>query len=250
MIDTVAAVAVFAVVVALLAVLRARTGNKLDIKSSDIALALVPIALWMLLTGKVQEFAFGDVKIVTAIREASKSPVDKQVTPLPVVSVRTDAKAGVMEIPNLLRKKTEALSFTLGYGGYYGPAISEYLAQLSRSPAFRYVVINRRDGTLFGMVDGSQLAAVMAAPGSRVADDFARSLNSDNADAIGQLPGFIPSDKALKKSANKRKALESMESLDVQTLPVVDDSGRLVGVVDRSKLTASILLEISEKVGS
>ena len=41
-----------------------------------------------------------------------------------------------------------------------------------------------------------------------------------------------------------------MESLDVQTLPVVDETGQFVGIVDRSKLTASILIEIAEKVGS
>lgn len=40
-----------------------------------------------------------------------------------------------------------------------------------------------------------------------------------------------------------------MESLDVQTLPVVDESGRFAGIVDRSKLTASILIEIAQKVG-
>ena len=38
--------------------------------------------------------------------------------------------------------------------------------------------------------------------------------------------------------------------MDVRTLPVVDEAGQFVGIVDRSKLTASILIEIAEKVGS
>ena len=99
------------------------------------------VALWMLFTGKVQEFAVGDVKIVTAIREASVSPIKNHVAPLPVADVHIDPKAGVEQIPALLRKKTEALGFRLGGGGYYGPAIAEYLARLSQSPSFRYVVI-------------------------------------------------------------------------------------------------------------
>jgi CBS-domain-containing membrane protein len=40
-----------------------------------------------------------------------------------------------------------------------------------------------------------------------------------------------------------------MSSLDVQTLPVVDEAARFVGVVDRSKLTASMLIDIAAKVG-
>jgi len=38
--------------------------------------------------------------------------------------------------------------------------------------------------------------------------------------------------------------------MDVQTLPVVDDAGKFVGVVDRSKLTASIIIDIAQKVGA
>ena len=37
-----------------------------------------------------------------------------------------------------------------------------------------------------------------------------------------------------------------MNSLDVQVLPVLDEAGRFDGIVDRSKLTASILTEIAQ----
>ena len=87
MTETILAVVGVIALVTGLALLRARTGNKFDIKTSDIALALVPVALWMLLTDKVKELTVGDVKIVTAFREASASPVENQVTPLPVADV-------------------------------------------------------------------------------------------------------------------------------------------------------------------
>ena len=41
-----------------------------------------------------------------------------------------------------------------------------------------------------------------------------------------------------------------MDSLDVQTLPIIDDASRYVGVVDRSKLTASILIDVTERLES
>ena len=250
MTETAIAVVVVIVLVAGLTLLRARTGNKFEIKTSDVALALVPVALWMLFTGKVQEFAVGDVKIVTAIREASASPIKNQVAPLPVADVRIDPKAGVEQIPAMLRKKTEALGFRLGGGGYYGPAIAEYLARLSQSPSFRYVVITTSDGKFLGMIDARQLSALLTGPGMQAANEFAQYLNRNDAEAILRLPGIIPRDKAITKRTDKRQALVQMESMDVQTLSVVDEAGQFVGIVDRSKLTASILIEIAEKVGS
>ena len=62
------------------------------------------------------------------------------------------------------------------------------------------------------------------------------------------LPGFISAEKALHKENDKRKALESMNTLDAQVLPVVDDAQKFDGIVDRSKLTASILTEIADRV--
>lgn len=249
MTETLIAVVVFIALVAVLTWFRASTASKFEIKTSDIALALVPVALWMLFTGKVQELAVGDVKIVTAIREASASPVKNQVTPLPVANLRMDPKEGIDQIPALLQKKTEALSFQLGHGGYYGPAIAEYLRQLAPSPSFRYVVISGADGKFVGLIDGRQLSAVLTAARSRAAEDFASNLNRRDADAILRLPGIIALDKAITKLTDKRQALVQMEQLDVQTLPVVDEAGKFVGIVDRSKLTASILIEIAEKVG-
>lgn len=247
MTETAVAVLVVIALVAVLTALRARTGNKFDIKTSDIALALVPVALWMLFTDRIKELTVGDVKIVTAFREASASPVKNQVTPLPVADVRMDPKEGVGQIPALLRKRTEALSFRLGYGGYYGPAIADYLARLSQSPTFRYVVVTESDGKFLGMIDARQLSALLAGSGNQ-ADEFAHHLNRNDAAAIAGMSGFIPRGKAITKDVDKREALVQMESLDVQVLPVVDDAGRFVGIVDRSKLTASILIEIAEKV--
>lgn len=138
----------FILLLVMLVALRAKTGNKFEIRNSDIVLALIPVALWLFLTGKIQEFAFGDFKIVAAVKEASKSPVAPQVTELPVESVRMDPKGGIQEIPELMKKKSQALSFRMGHGGYWGPAISEYLNVLTQNPFLRYIIINNSDGSL------------------------------------------------------------------------------------------------------
>ena len=118
---------------AALLALRSKTGNKVDIRNSDIVLALVPVALWLFLTGKIQEFCFGEVKIVAAIKMASTAPVGPDVSRLTIEAVREPvrmmSKGGPDVIPQMINSKGQALSFTVGQGGYAGPAI----ADLSRS---------------------------------------------------------------------------------------------------------------------
>jgi len=240
----------FLILLAILVALRVWTANRIEVKTSDMVLALVPVALWLFTTGKIQELTVGDVKIVAAIKQASTSPVAAQVTRLPVELVRADPKEGLSQLPELKRKGPHALSFQLGYAGYYGPVLRQYLDELSQVPSFRYIVINRADGTLFGLLDARQLSALLkAGPGQLDPDRFADWLNRSSTAELSALPGFIPGKDALRKTAETRTALEVMNSLDVQTLPVVDDAGRFIGVVDRSKLSASMLIDIAAKVG-
>jgi hypothetical protein len=70
------------------------------------------------------------------------------------------------------------------------------------------------------------------------ADNVANWLNNKNVDELKTLPGFISAD----------QALEQMNALDVQTIPVVNENKKFVGVVDRSKLTASILTDLAAKL--
>lgn len=197
----VVALGLFAVILVLLVALRVKTGNKIDIRSSDIVLALVPVALWLFLTGKIQEFAFGEVKIVAAIKMAAKAPVGPQVSKLTVDTVRehisTMSKAGPEVIPQMINTKSQALSFTLGQGGYYGPAIAQYLEQLTQYPFLRYIVMNNPDGTFYGIADARQLVAIIRSSNPRFSEaDLAQWFNRSVKSELEALPGFIPAEKS------------------------------------------------------
>jgi hypothetical protein len=157
------------------------------------------------------------------------------------------SKGGPEVIPQMINAKSQALSFTIGQGGYAGPVIADYLDQLTQYPFLRYIVMNNPDGSFFGIADARQIADIIRGSRPRFdATNFADWLNSANKAELEALPGFIPSEEALHKSDDKQKALDRMNSLDVQVLPVLDEAGRFDGIVDRSKLTASILTEIAE----
>ena len=65
---------------------------------------------------------------------------------------------------------------------------------------------------------------------------------------VGQFPDLIGRERAVTTSISKRQALEAFEQTDADELPVVDEEGRLVGIVSRSKLSSGVLAAILRKV--
>ena len=81
-------------------------------------------------------------------------------------------------IPQMINTKSQALSFTIGQGGYAGPAIADYLDQLTQYPFLRYIVLNNSDGTFFGIADARQIEDVVRASNPRFnVDAFADWIN-------------------------------------------------------------------------
>jgi CBS domain protein len=243
-------IAVFVGILVLLMLLRGRNAN-FEIKATDIVVAVLPIVIFLLITGKIQRFEVGELKIETAFVKASNSAIASQVTPLiglPSEPIRIDPKMGVEQIPRLIKDQAQGLSFRLGFGGYYGPAIRDYLVVLTKQPFLRYIIIQNPDGTFFAMADARALAdqlTSLSSPPPFTADDLANWLNSADKTSLKRLPGFIGSESAVSDTTDKAQALQRMESLNVDTLPVVDKGKRFVGIVNRSRLTASLILEVA-----
>ena len=133
----------FIAILGILVLLRAKN-SKYEVRPTDIVVAVLPIVIFLLVTGKIQKFEFGEFKIESAFVKASTSSITSQVTPLrglPSEPLRIDPKLGVDEIPHLIERKTEGLLFRLGHGGYWGTAIEEYLVSLVKFPFLRYIIM-------------------------------------------------------------------------------------------------------------
>lgn len=244
----------FVVILALLVFLRGKN-SRFEVKPSDIVVAVVPIVVFLLVTGKLQKFEIGEggVKIETAFVKASTSVIASQVTPLtglPSEPIEIDEKRGIAEIPRLIERKTEGLLFRLGRSGYYyGPAINEYLTRLAKEPFLKYVIMENPDGTFFGSANARELAALFQSPRPPyTARDFADWLNRGDRLALARLPGYVSAQQALTKGTDKGQALQRMETANLDTLPVLDDKRRFAGMVDRSRLTASLLIDVSKNL--
>ena len=73
---------VFFVIIVMAVLFRRFTGNKYEVKNSDIVLALIPVMIGLLITGKIKSFQFGDLKVETAIVQASQAAIEEQVVEL------------------------------------------------------------------------------------------------------------------------------------------------------------------------
>lgn len=240
--------------------LRARFGEKFELKTSDLALLIIPLLFGLLITGKLKvldafgvkaDFSelFADAAATTINQQVANtdSPGFDEVLHMPEMAT----KGGVREIPQLLEKKTEALLFQLGHGGYYGPAIQQYFDALYASSYLKYVVILDEESRLFGIYNALDLTVAFRTQGGAAYADFAAWLNQPDGNAralLARLPGFVGAEQAVARELSKRDVLKRMDDLRVDNLPVVDKSGTFVGTVERSRLTASLILEVADRI--
>jgi hypothetical protein len=237
--------------------LRSATGGRIQVTLNDAIIAAIAAALALLVSGKLSKLGIGPegVTIETAkeaILSSTALPIAQQVKPLPVASVEQALKGGVGEIPDMVRRRVQGLDFVLGLGGYEWNILKAYLETLTRYDFFRFVIVLAPDQKLFGIIDARSLLATLEDSTSGMTfQEFASLLNRANdADRhrLAQLPGFVPASDAVTKQLEKREVLDRMEKSGRDWLPVVTAQGQLEGVVDRSRLTASIILDVTNQL--
>jgi hypothetical protein len=185
---------------------------------------------------------------------------------LPVDPVRVEEKGSLSSLDRLLQEPVGALGFTQGH--YYdGPVVWAYVDRLRQQPGFRDIVVSTPDDRFFGMFDAAALAAALDPPGAvamrRELDRglagaqlpspdmvagwsaFANAVNGGDLGFVAGLPGFVAADAAVGDGWTSLRALDQMERLGRDRLPVVDAGGRFVGVIERSRLTTRVLLEVA-----
>lgn len=239
------AAGMFFLLVVLATSLRRWAGEKVAVRNSDVLVAVVPVALFLLFSGAVERIGVGGMlELKTAVARASALPISEQVEELPVQELEVDRKRGVHMIPQLIEQRTEVLTFRLGHGGYTASATREHLQELSKYPFFKYVVIRDGQSDFLGMIE-AQTLLVNLSPSLAKADfgDFVHWLNEGVRDELSNLRGFIGRENAVQPDASKRKALEIIEELGIETLPVVEKQ-QFIGVVNRNRLVSSLVTEL------
>ncbi len=206
------------------------------IETSWIAIALAPVIIWLLTSGQLSEFSgFG---LGFKLREAAARPVSlslegSRIEPVPV---KIGEKGEVREIPDFVKQRVGAMSLELGRRDFYGDsAIRDYLDRLTQHDFFRYVVFTDSDGRFRGVVSARALLG-------QLRDENVELVHIIEEGVIDRLNGIVTS--SVRSNSNKREILKKMDAENRAELPVVNEDRRFVGIIDRDKLTSSILLEL------
>jgi hypothetical protein len=119
--------------------------------------------------------------------------------------------------------------------------MQQYLDRMTISPFFKWIVFHRGDGKFAGLVPAQQLHAFAKIKG----DDGYRQIKAKiETGEIGDLPGFVPSDLALRSGDTNRWAIEAFARSTFDDLPVINKQGNFVGVLNRGKMNSELLASI------
>lgn len=226
----------FFLILIVLALINWASQGNLRIETSWVAIALAPAVIYLLATGQLSEFSgFG---LGFKLKQASGKPFSLKLEGdrIQPALIQTEGKASLSELPGLIEKRIEALSLTLNRQGYYmKEAIEEYLMRLTEFDFFKHVVFTDSKGAFRGLIPARKLQSFMR-------EEIVDLVKIIEEGAIDRLPGLVKA--SIPENDDKKEALQVMERERLSQLPVVDSEERFVGIVERDKLTSSILLQL------
>ncbi|MDO6739349.1 hypothetical protein [Wenyingzhuangia sp. 2_MG-2023] len=245
--DLAIAIVIFIVSFLLVLLLRKKIGKEYEIKNTDILIGIIPLALWLLLTGKITNFEYGDLKITSAFTQAKNKPITGTITDIYKSNLPSAEKGSIYELERTLESKPEALIFYSGQKRYASEVIEEYLKALSTS-TLKYLIIKNTADDFVGMVSVDQFMSQTLSEDPIIEPyQFAQWLNNGEDDQYSLIKGFITLEQSLPETITKIEALEQMEKLKTKFLPVVAERS-FVGIIERDQLSTSLLMDISKNI--
>lgn len=233
---TIFAALIFILIVLAFVYLRTKSDGKYEIKLTDIIMGILPVAIWLLLSGNISELQVGDLRV--KLNEEFKRNIVQE----------TSLK------DNLLADGENY--FSIGVDCEY--AIEPDIKNNSPYPggsSYTYVIIQKDcEDDKYGHAHPKFWAILSFKDLSEGFLDPRSKLNGklfllwakerDFKSLSESLPSFVSVQNAVTFKTDKLTALEKMEELNVEFLPVIDEDKTFLGVVTKSKLTTSFLVNI------
>ena len=226
----------FFAILSLIALINYKLNKEFKIETSWLALSLAPVVIWLITTQQLSEFSgFG---LAFKLNKVTATPVSLQLDGdlIQPEAISSDAKEGIGKIDLFKRDRVAAITLEVGKRGYYlNSAIQQYLRELTPLSFFKYVLFLDKDSKYRGMINGDKLLEEM------------RSRNIDLVDLLeaNNITGISGVNIAsITSGSSKQAALQLMDTHSLSELPVVNDSGHFIGVVERNKITSSIVAQL------
>ena len=213
--------------------------------ASFIAVLLVPLLLFALLSGRLEELS-GPGGWGAKFRMIVASPVGTTGLISEVVQLQLIEKSGLKSLRSidaqLDPKQANALVLRVGSQDYSSEDIKAYLRTLKAVGTGTYVVfVYRASGNFIGSASADQVLAILD---SRFAvNEFMGALQSSEQEPFKGYD-FLTT-RTLSATDTNKIALDSFRESGAAGLVVLADGQKPVGVVDRSRLLTKILASLS-----
>lgn len=218
--------------------LRTKSDGKYEIKLTDIIMGILPVVIWLLLSGNISELQVGDLRF--KLNEEFNRNIVKE------TSLKGDLLADGENY------------FSIGVDCEY--AIEPDIKKNNPYPggaSYAYVIIQKdceddkygnAHPKFWAILSFKDLSEEFLAPTSKFDGNFFLlwAKERDFRNLSKHLPSFVSEENAVTFKTDKLTALEKMEELNVEFLPVIDEDKTFLGVVTKSKLTTSFLVNIGK----
>jgi CBS domain-containing protein len=217
--------------------------NVLEVEGEAIliALLLLPLVVYLTLTGQVRELGAGSliVKLNEVSREAVKeSSVITAENVLESDPQRPDPKAD----PN--RPRVATLTQGGGPRGHYDrERVADWLSGIARTSHVPLLIVRDKRGQVLAYMTFRSALDLLGYPGR--GDEFIGLVNTGDHDAFDDGGGFSAvKTETLRENDTNAEALARMEETGLDALVVVDDKLRFRGIVERDRLLSRMILAL------
>lgn len=247
------AIALLATVVVLVwAVTQRRKSDGGGVELADVALALVPVVVWLILVGGLDEIKFGRDELSIKLRDTldasvntTLSPLRVEAAPVEVQPLSTAGKPGdTAHLSSFIAEQKQGIILQLGTN-YYTDVFRVDLHTLIPFPHFRFVVLQQNGGGFFGMIDARELTAQL----DKVTgwDAFIAAVAKPTPDTtyFTALPGFVGMAMAVSAKTSIIDVLQAMKARHIDWLPVTGADTQLLGLAERSAVLAQLFVGLN-----
>lgn len=215
-----------------------------------ISLLLVPVLVYMILSGRLQELS-GPGGLAAKFANVADKPVEVAFETIDG-SVQPEEseileKANLSELEKTLPRIDESrplvLTMRLGLNGYYQRyALLQYVKALSQYRNFRFVVILDKDGRFVAYLPIWTIRQILEMP--VLGDEFIQEINAGRDKNLARYPGVAI--KTISTKATNVEALREMTTQSLEALVVIDEDRKLRGVVEREQVLSKLMLAIAK----
>ena len=224
-------------------------------------LLLVPVLIFLVLSGKLLEINAGGVsaKFNDAAQMRLFSKDDANAMPVEEEKVAIIMKQGLAQLHEMLRSVGNSryivLTVTLNKGKYDGSELLVYLKALSQHPNFTFLAILEPNGTLFGYLPVRQATQIIEFEEEII--EYEEKMKRRNQHTFGlveavnegskkQLLSYGLIEETAKPSDTNITALKLMTKLNMSVLIMESDDHMIRGVIEREQVLSKLILALTK----